>query len=190
MSEPRINRVEFPGGLEEQLPAAGDEPATQAPEEEPEQAPTPPASSADGPTVAELTDRWQRSVAELDNLRKRYERQLVEARRDERNRVAAEWLPVLDNLELALQHTQADPTAIVEGVRAVREQALAVLSRLGFTRIEDRGERFDPARHEAVQVVEAPDVEPDTVAQVLRPGYAAEEALLRPAVVAVARRRG
>jgi molecular chaperone GrpE len=142
-----------------------------------------------GPTVAELEDRWRRAVAQLDNLRKRFERQLTEQARAERARTAAAFLPVLDNLELAMQHAQADPAAIVTGVQAVREQAVHVLAALGYERIDAVGERFDPARHEAVQAVPPGDgVEPGAVAAVLRPGYTdAGGALLRPAVVAVAR---
>jgi molecular chaperone GrpE len=149
----------------------------------------PPAEVPQDPVLAELEDRWRRAVAEADNVRKRYERQAAEQRRSERAKVAAEWLPVLDNLELALGHAAADPQAILAGVQAVREQALGVLSRLGFTRIEDIGARFDPARHEAAQVVDVPGAEPGTIVAVLRPGYIAPDGLLRPAVVAVARKQ-
>ncbi|MCT2279580.1 MULTISPECIES: nucleotide exchange factor GrpE [Micromonospora] len=151
-------------------------------------APAPPAPGS-GPSAAELEDRWRRAVAEIDNQRKRYERQLAEQARAERARTAAAFLPVLDNLELALQHAEADPAAILAGVTAVHAQALGVLSGLGYQRIGDVGERFDPARHEAAQAVPAAGgVEPGTVAAVLRPGYTdATGTLLRPAVVAVAR---
>jgi molecular chaperone GrpE len=135
--------------------------------------------------VAELRDRWQRTVAELDNQRKRYERQLEQVRRGERDRVTAAWLPVLDHLELALQHAQADPATIVSGVRAVRRQAFEVLRGLGYRRVEEVGIRFDPTLHEAAQVVSDPDTEPNTVVAVLRPGYTGESTLLRPAVVTV-----
>ena len=64
--------------------------------------------------------------------------------------MARQWLPVVDNLDRALEHAEADPAAIIDGVRAVRDQALDVLARLGFPRRDDRGARFDPARHEAV----------------------------------------
>ena len=108
-----------------------------------------------GPTVAELEDRWRRAVAELDNVRKRFERQLTEQARAERARTAAVFLPVLDNLELALRHAGADPAAIVAGVQAVHAQALDVLGGLGYLRIDPVGERFDPARHEAARLVPA-----------------------------------
>jgi molecular chaperone GrpE len=143
-----------------------------------------------GPTAgneaAELLDRWQRAQAELENTRKRYERQLADLSGAERARVAAEWLPVLDNLDRALGHAGADPRSILEGVEAVREQALAVLERLGVVPFDGVGTRFDPSRHEAAQVVDAPDAEPGTVVAVFRPGYTGADGLLRPAVVAVA----
>jgi molecular chaperone GrpE len=136
--------------------------------------------------MAEMRDRWQRAQAELENTRKRYERQRADDWRAERVRVAAEWLPVVDNLELALGHAAADPSAIAQGVEAIRQQAVDVLHRLGFTRLDEVGIPFDPGRHEAVRVVEAPDAVPGTVVEVVRPGYAALDVLLRPAVVAVA----
>ena len=138
--------------------------------------------------LAQMRDRWQRAEAELENLRKRCRREVEQAGAAERSRVAAEWLPVLDNLDLALQHAQADPTSIIAGVAAVRDQALGVLARFGFTRSDDLGLPFDPARHEAAQLVDAPGAEPGTVVAVLRPGYTADGGMLRPAMVAVARR--
>jgi molecular chaperone GrpE len=139
--------------------------------------------------IADMRDRWQRAQAEVENTRKRYERQRADDWRAERARVAGEWLPVVDNLERALGHAGADPQAIVQGIEAVREEALNVLQRLGFTRLDDVGVPFDPSRHEAVRVAEAPDAVPGTVVEVIRPGYAAADVLLRPAVVAVAGRQ-
>ena len=144
------------------------------------------AGAPAGPTAVELQDHWQRAVAELDNLRKRYERQLDQARRAERDRVTAAWLPVLDHLELALQHAHADPATIVAGIQAVHQQALDVLAGLGYRRVDEVGARFDPTVHEAAQVTQDPDAEPNTVVAVLRPGYTTDAALLRPAVVTVA----
>ncbi|HEX5200909.1 nucleotide exchange factor GrpE [Paractinoplanes rhizophilus] len=150
--------------------------------------PAEPGTRDAGPTVLELEDRWRRAVAELDNLRKRFERQLTEQARTERARTAAAFLPVLDNLELALRHADADPQAIVTGVRAVHAQAIDALAGLGFHRIDTPGVRFDPARHEAAGSVPATDgVQPGTVTEVHRAGYAADDGtLVRPAVVTVA----
>ena len=138
--------------------------------------------------VAELEDLWRRALAELDNYRKRTARELARARRDERAKAAAEWLPVIDNLDLALEHARADPENIVEGVRAVRQQALAILAALGYPRRNDEGMAFDPTYHEAVSTVEDEELPPGTVAQVVRPGYGSEDEVLRPAAVVVATR--
>src|SRR3954465_8680269 len=81
--------------------------------------------------IAELQDGWQRVAAELDNFRKRCARDLARARQQERARTAAGWLPVVDNLERALEHALSDPGQIIEGVRAVHQQALSVLAALG-----------------------------------------------------------
>lgn len=138
--------------------------------------------------IRELEDRWRRALADLDNLRKRHARELERERTVERSRTAAAFLPVLDNLELALTHAGADPGAIVEGVRAVRDQAVNVLDLLGYPRHAETGVAFDPALHEVVGVVQDPDAAPGTVVEVLRPGYGDGERQLRPAAVTVAKR--
>lgn len=148
----------------------------------------PPEPDGEAAAVAALEDRLRRALADLDNLRKRHARELERERVAAANRVAAAWLPVLDNLDLALGHADADPTAIIEGVRAVRDQALAVLAGLGFSRYDEVGVPFDPVRHEVVNVVDNSEAEPGTVVQVLRPGYGAAERQLRPGAVTVARR--
>ena len=137
----------------------------------------------------ELEDRWKRALADLDNLRKRHARERPRELEAERARVAAAWLPVLDNLELALAHAGADPGAIVQGVRAVRDQAVEVLRSLGYPRHEETGVPFDPTLHDVVSVVDAPDTAPGTVVQVLRPGYGEPDRQLRPAAVVVSRKQ-
>ena len=102
--------------------------------------------------IAELEDLRLRALADLDNVRKRCAAQIRRAEAETRAAVTREWLPVIDNLDRALEHSAADPAAVVEGVRATRDQALAVLSRLGFPRRDDHGAMFDPARHEAIAV--------------------------------------
>ncbi|MFB6636296.1 nucleotide exchange factor GrpE [Streptomyces chartreusis] len=138
--------------------------------------------------LREAEDRWRRTLADLDNLRKRHAKELEREAAAERARTAAAFLPVIDNLELALSHATADPDAIVEGVRAVRDQAVNVLERLGYPRHAETGVPFDPARHEVVGVVQDSDADPNTVVQVLRPGYGDAERQLRPAAVTVAKR--
>ncbi|KJY17144.1 MULTISPECIES: nucleotide exchange factor GrpE [Streptomyces] len=149
-----------------------------------------PAPAEDEYTTAilELEDRWRRALADLDNLRKRHARELERERAVERSRTAAAFLPVLDNLELALTHAGADPGAIVEGIRAVRDQAVNVLELLGYPRHAETGVAFDPALHEVVGIVQDPDAAPGTVVEVLRAGYGDGERQLRPAAVTVAKR--
>ncbi|BCL24671.1 nucleotide exchange factor GrpE [Streptomyces tuirus] len=149
-----------------------------------------PAPSEDQHTaeLKDLEDRWRRALADLDNLRKRHTKELERERTAERSRTAAAFLPVLDNLELALTHAGSDPGAIVEGVRAVRDQGVNVLELLGYPRHAETGVAFDPARHEVVGVVQDPDAPPGTVVEVLRPGYGDGERQLRPAAVTVAKR--
>ncbi|MFE2166622.1 nucleotide exchange factor GrpE [Streptomyces sp. NPDC059447] len=154
----------------------------------PDAAGSAPAEDEYTTAILELEDRWRRALADLDNLRKRHARELERERAVERARTAAAFLPVLDNLELALTHAGADPGAIVEGIRAVRDQAVNVLELIGYPRHAETGVAFDPARHEVVGIVQDPDAAPGTVVEVLRPGYGDGERQLRPAAVTVAKR--
>ena len=137
--------------------------------------------------LAEAEDQKLRAVADLANLRRRCAAQVERAEADARTQVARQWLPVVDNLERALEHAEADPRTIVEGIRAVRQQALGVLASLGFPRRDDTGATFDPVRHEAIAATYDPRVPPGTVVQVVRPGYGEPDRLLRPAQVVVAK---
>jgi molecular chaperone GrpE len=150
--------------------------------------------AAAGPTQQALDaaeDRWRRAAADLDNLRKRYAREVARERENERELVTSAFLPVLDTIDRALEHAAADPGSIVEGIRTLREQALAVVSGLGYGREDQPGVPFDPTRHEVVGVVDADGTgtPPGSVASVLRPGYGAPGRQLRPAAVTVAQRQ-
>src|ERR1700679_3110153 len=87
--------------------------------------------------LAEAQDQRLRALADADNARKRCAALLSRAEAEATARVARQWLPVVDNLERALQHSGAEPDAIIEGVRAVRDQAQGVLAALGFPRRDD-----------------------------------------------------
>lgn len=140
--------------------------------------------------LAKVEDRWRRAVADLDNLRKRYVRELERERAAERSRVASAWLPVVDNLERAIAHTGDQSGAIVEGVRSILGEGLQVLERLGYPRDDESGVPFDPQRHEVVGVAERADEDPGTVVEVRRPGYGRGTNQLRPAAVVVSRNEG
>lgn len=137
--------------------------------------------------IEELTARWRQALADLDNQRKWCAREVEREREAERARVATVWLPVLDHLELALAHAGADPDSILTGVRAVRDQAVDALARLGYPRHDEVGVPFDPARHDVVSVVDEPGKPPGTVVTVLRPGYGDAGRQLRPVGVAVSK---
>jgi molecular chaperone GrpE len=140
--------------------------------------------------VTELEDQWRRALADLDNNRKRTARDTQRALDDERARLTTQWLPVVDNLELALQHAEAEPAAIVPGVQAVLSLAVDLLQRLGYPRRDDVGGTFDPEHHEAVSTMPTDDVPAGTVVHVVRPGYGDDQRQLRPASVVVASRPG
>jgi molecular chaperone GrpE len=137
---------------------------------------------------AQLEDRWRRAVADLDNARKRYARELDHERAAERSRVARAWLPVVDNLERAISHAGDRSDAVLDGLRSVLAHAMQVMEHLGYPRDEEAGVPFDPERHEVVDMVDHPDSPPGTVIQVLRPGYGEGSRQLRPAAVVVSRR--
>ncbi|QPP08144.1 nucleotide exchange factor GrpE [Streptomyces bathyalis] len=139
--------------------------------------------------VEELRDRWHRALADADNLRKRHVRELERERAAERARTAAALLPVIDHLEMALEHAESEPSSVIEGVRAVRDQAVGTFEKLGFVRHEETGVPFDPARHEAVSTVEDDGSGPGVVSEVLRPGYGDGPSQLRPAAVTVTARQ-
>lgn len=136
--------------------------------------------------IAELTDERLRARADLDNARKRYDRDLGNAREQERIRVTRDWLPIVDNLERALAHSGANPESIIEGIGAVTEQAVRLVGRLGFPRQDDLGEPFDPSRHDAAGSRSDLDAPAGTVVEVLQPAYGNGDRQLRPALVIVA----
>ena len=136
--------------------------------------------------LAEAQDLRLRAVADLDNLRERCAVQVRSAAAEARAQVAREWLPVVDDLERTLEHAEAHPSVIVEGIRAVRDEALGVLGKLGFARRDDSGVVFDPARHHAVAAKADPDAPPGTVVEVVQPAYGEGDHQLRPAQVVVA----
>jgi molecular chaperone GrpE len=147
-----------------------------------------PSGRQDEEREREPDQQLLRALADLDNLRKRYGRELDRERDAERERVAREWLPVVDNLERSLEFAKADDDPMVAGVRAVLEQAVSVLARIGFPRFDDIGEVFDPARHEALSAVPS-DETPGTIVATVHPGYGEGSSMLRPARVVVAQER-
>jgi molecular chaperone GrpE len=134
-------------------------------------------------------ERYLRLAAELENVKKRQERETAELRQFANENLLKEFVPVLDNLERALEHGRQSeaPEALMEGLDLVNQDFLKVLGRFGVTPINSVGERFDPAYHHAVMEEEAPEVEDQTVLKELQKGYMLQNRLLRPAMVVVSR---
>jgi len=134
-------------------------------------------------------DRLLRLAADLENIKKRQEREVAELRQFANENLLKELLPVLDNLERAQEHGRQSeaPEALMEGLDLVNQDFLKVLARFGVTPIDCVGERFDPAYHHAVMEEEAPEVEDQTVLKELQKGYLLQNRLLRPAMVVVSR---
>ena len=131
-------------------------------------------------------DRFVRAVADLDNFRKRAQRERADSLRFGEESLIRDLLPAVDNLERAVQHAEGgNGKPLVEGVSLVLRSLLDVLEKHGVTRIEARGQVFDPARHEALARVERPDEEPNRVVDQYQPGYFLHDRLLRAAQVTV-----
>lgn len=133
-------------------------------------------------------DRYLRAAADLENQRKRQKRELEDAKFETKSKVLKEMLPVVDNLERAIEHAGAggEKNPILEGVQLVLRQFTAAFERLEVNAIDAMGQPFDPNLHEAISQQES-DQPPGTVVQVLQRGYRTGERLLRPALVVVAK---
>jgi len=136
-------------------------------------------------------ERLLRLAAELENLKKRQERERADLLQFANENLIKELLPVLDNLERALEHgRQCDcPSPFLEGLELVRQDFVKVLGRFGVTPLVAAGQPFDPAFHHAVMEEEAPEVENQTVIKELQKGYLLQNRLIRPAMVVVARKQ-
>lgn len=136
----------------------------------------------------EYLELLRRTRADFENYQKRTRRALAQERREALAAFARELLPVLDNLQRALDAAleQADEGPLSRGMALVRSQMLDVLGRSGILPIEAMGRPFDPHFHESLGQQPRSDVTPDTVIEVLEPGYRFHDRVLRPARVIVA----
>ena len=138
--------------------------------------------------LADKQDRLLRAVAEVDNVKRRTQRERDEYVRYANEGLVRDLLPILDNLDRALEAGRATPEAakVVEGVGLIQRELLRVLERVGVTRYSAVGERFDPNRHEATGRVVSGSQPPDTVVAEMTPGYLLNGRVVRPARVVVA----
>jgi molecular chaperone GrpE len=137
----------------------------------------------------DVKNRMMRVAADLENFRKRAAREREDMRKYGIDKVVLELLPVLDNLERALQHAEAnaEDNSITEGVRMVYRQFVSALNKHGVQGFDSKGEPFDPQRHEAIQQVETDEYDNGTVMEEYQRGYFLHDRLIRPAMVSVAK---
>lgn len=183
--------VEIPAELQEEL----DEAVSEAPE---------PAADAEAEpgTDAGLEEELEsareearsnhelyvRALAEMDNLRKRGQREKEDIAKFGNENILREILPVIDNLERAVEHAaeQEGGEGLLEGVQMTLDQFSGVLQKFGVESLESLGEVFDPAHHQAMGQMETDEVPVNHVAQELQKGYLLNSRLLRPSLVMVA----
>ena len=133
-------------------------------------------------------EQYLRALAELDNVRKRAQRDIEAANRYGLEKFAAELLPVKDSLEAAVESAgRTDSRGLREGQEATLRLLSQALERIGVRVIDPAGEPFDPERHEAMMAEESATAEPGSVLRVVQSGYELNGRLLRPARVIVAR---
>jgi molecular chaperone GrpE len=135
--------------------------------------------------LEEAHDRWVRAVADLENYRKRSQRERDEVQKFGVEKLVKDLLPVLDNLDRALAAAAADDP-LVAGVKLVRSSFEQALSRHGVKGFSAMGTPFDPAQHEALMQVPSADTAPGTVVLEHARGFTLHERLIRPAMVGVA----
>ncbi|MEL7044079.1 MAG: nucleotide exchange factor GrpE [Pseudomonadota bacterium] len=154
-------------------------------------------SSEVDPAVARLEEELEqardaalRATAEAQNAKRRAEQDVEKARKYALERFCSELLPVVDNLERALEAAPRDDEAvrpIAEGVELTLKTFMGALQKFQIEALDPAGEPFDPELHQAMSMVENPDAEPNTVLAVMQKGYTLNGRLVRPAMVMVSK---
>jgi molecular chaperone GrpE len=169
--------------------ANGNDAATTADNE-----PAPPDATALAKEVADYKDKLLRSLADMENLRRRTDREVADARVYGVSSLARDIAGVADNMRRALAAVGESATAIegpakalVEGVELIERELLKVLEKHGVKKFDPKGVKFDPNLHQAIFEVFDANVAPGSIAQVIQPGYMIGERVLRPALVGVSK---
>ena len=143
--------------------------------------------------VKELEDRLLRSAAEVENIRKRSEKERSEAYKIGISLFVKDFVPVLDNIERALaslrDSDEINYESFVEGISATEKDIISLLEKHGIQQINPINEKFDPLFHEALFEAESDDHEPGFVTQVIEVGYVIDKRLIRAAKVGVASKK-
>ena len=140
---------------------------------------------------AKAEDNWDQLVrtrAEMENIRRRSERELANAHKYALEKFAQELLPVIDSMEmgvLAAQDENADVSKLREGTEMTLKMFETAIEKFGIKGVHPHGEAFNPDHHQAMTMIDSPDHEPNTVIDVMQKGYLLNERLVRPAMVVV-----
>lgn len=162
------------------------------------------ADDGDDPRIQELEqklddaearaeDNWNqylRARAEMDNARRRLEKDVEQAKRQGLEKLAAELLPVKDSLEMGLaaaQEANADVARLAEGSELTLKMLSQAMEKFQISEVDPMGQKFDPERHEAMAMQPSAEHEPNTVIHVVQKGYLLDDRLLRPAMVIVSK---
>ena len=142
---------------------------------------------------AKADENWDTALrlqADIENLKKRNQRDLENAHKFALDKVTDQLLPVMDSLQMGL-HAAEQEGATIESIHEGSELTLkmleSVFEKIGITAIDPTGEKFDPEQHQAMSMVESDDHEPNTVVSVMQKGYFLNGRLIRPAMVMVAK---
>lgn len=141
--------------------------------------------------VKEYKDKYLRTLAEMDNKRKRMIRERDELQRYANEKIILSILPVVDNFERAInagENSDADKK-ILDGVKLIFKQLKDILEKEGLKPFESVGQKFDPYKHEAFLAIESKEHEPSTILEEIEKGYLLDNKIIRPARVTVSKQR-
>jgi molecular chaperone GrpE len=138
--------------------------------------------------AAKYKELWLRALADYDNFKKRTQKEMERIQLYAGEQLIKDIIPVLDNLERAIDSLEDKNSAIYEGIKLIYNQIKGVLNKYGVEEIEAEGKPFDPQLHEAIMTVETDEYESDTVVEVLRKGYTYHSKVIRPSLVKVAKK--
>ncbi len=172
-----------------------DEPSAEAPVAANDAGPAEPAAAIEA-EVADMKDKLLRTLAEMENLRKRTEREVADQRQYAIASFARDMLTVGDNLRRAIEAVPKDSRgsgdqaldALIDGVEMTERGLEQSLTKFGVRRVEAKGLKFDPSFHQAMFEVDMPDAQPGMVAEEIQAGYAIGDRVLRPALVSVVKK--
>lgn len=141
-------------------------------------------------TIKDYWDQMMRLRAEIENNRKRAERDIESAHKYANRSLIESLLPIIDSMEMGLSAAASDNAtldSIREGSELTMNMLVQVLERNGLEQVDPLGEKFDPERHQAIQMAESDDAESNTVIEVMQKGFLLNDRLVRPAMVVVAK---